>query len=118
MSATEHVPPDTSSVAVLAAAAAKSSTVARALPASLSVSLGAGELAPSRSLSLSLPLLLQEASEVAEPGEEDREVEEANLAVGEGGEPATEVPVFLKWKKKKNKIRVQTSLVSHFKFKC
>ena len=40
-------------------------------------------------------------SEVAEPGEDESDVEEANLAVGEGGEPATEVPFLNRRKKKK-----------------
>ena len=61
------------------------------------VSVGGGELAPSRSLSLSLPLLLLEVlvNEMADPGEDDNEVDEANLAVGDGGEPAA----FLIWDK-------------------
>lgn len=83
------------------------SSVATVPVSVVSGSLGEGELAPSRSLSLSLPLLLQEeeeeeVSEVAEPGEDESDVEEANLAVGEGGEPATEVP-FLNRRGRKGK---------------
>lgn len=62
---------------------------------------GAGELAPpSPSLSLSLPEELLEdeelVSEVAEPGEEDNELEEViNLPVGEGGDPDDDREPFL-----------------------
>lgn len=37
---------------------------------------------------------------MAEPGEDESDVEEANLDVGEGGEPATEVP-FLKRRRRR-----------------
>ena len=85
------------------------SSVATVPVSVVSGSLGEGELAPhpSRSLSLSLPLLQEEEEEevieVAEPGDEDSDVEEANLAVGEGGEPATEVPFLNRRGRKKKK---------------
>lgn len=85
MSATEQVAVSTSSRASSAKAV---TSIVEVLP--VTVSAGAGELAPSRSLSLSLPLL-QEAlvREMAEPGEDDKEVDEANLVGEFGGDPAT-----------------------------
>lgn len=84
MSATEQVATTSST-----ASSAKAVT-SRAEVLPTTVSAGAGELAPSRSLSLSLPLLHEAlVSEMAEPGEDDKDVEEANLPGELGGDPAT-----------------------------
>lgn len=84
MSATEQVAATSST----ASSAKAVTSIAEVLPAT--VSLGAGEVAPSRSLSLSLPLLHDAlVSEMAEPGEDDKDVDEANLPGEPGGDPAT-----------------------------